>query len=139
MLVTPWANVPAERIGWSYMQFGIFRPGPLRFMECFSSFGFGVDRGRISLGGGRYDAVYARIPLWFLMVLTLVLPLFWIRRWRRRREKARRVRLGLCLQCGYDTRATPDPNGPRLPQCPECGRPSQAAGDPSSVNGDQRT
>ena len=55
------------------------------------------------------------IPLWFPMVLTLVLPLCW-------RRQGRRARLGLCLQCGYDLRATPDATGPRLPRCPECGR-----------------
>ena len=140
VLYTPGLKLPAEPIGWYYAQFGM--PGELDFMEWFSSFKFGVEHNRISpSGGGRYDRVYAQIPLWFPMVLTLVLPLCWVRRWRKLRVAARRGRLGLCLQCGYDTRATPDPNGPRLPQCPECGRPSpsQAGGDPSSVNGDQRT
>ncbi len=61
------------------------------------------------------------IPLWFPMVLTLVFPFCWLRRWRR---KARRVRLGLCLHRGYDLRATPDSTGPRVARCPECGRES---------------
>ena len=69
-------------------------------------------------GGGRHETEVT-IPLWFPMVLTLIAPLCWLRRWRR---QARRVRLGLCLHCGYDLRATPAPTGPRLPRCPECGR-----------------
>jgi hypothetical protein len=55
------------------------------------------------------------------MVLTLIAPLCWLRRWTR---QARRVRLGLCLHCGYDLRATPDATGPRVARCPECGRAS---------------
>ena len=66
----------------------------------------------------------ATVPFWFPMVLTLIAPLCWLRRWRR---QARRVRLGLCLHCGYDLRATPDAAGPRVARCPECGRLNNAA------------
>ena len=54
------------------------------------------------------------IPYWSLVVVTGILPLrSWLLiRGRWRREKRRR--LGLCEQCGYDLRGTPD-------RCPECG------------------
>jgi hypothetical protein len=51
------------------------------------------------------------IPAWFVVLLTAVLPALWgLRRLRQRRRYAR----GLCAECGYDLRATPE-------RCPECG------------------
>jgi predicted amidophosphoribosyltransferase len=60
-----------------------------------------------------------RIPLWFVEVLVLVLPLRWYAKLRRDR---RRLRASLCPACGYDLRATPD-------RCPECGAVPAAEGE----------
>jgi predicted RNA-binding Zn-ribbon protein involved in translation (DUF1610 family) len=51
------------------------------------------------------------VPIWFLLVLLSIPPAFWLRRTVRR---YRRNKKGLCLQCGYDIRASAD-------RCPECG------------------
>ncbi len=60
----------------------------------------------------------------FIVVVPLVVPLFlfaippWIC-WRRRRETRRRIRQGLCLECGYNLYGG-------LTICPECGTPHAA-------------
>jgi hypothetical protein len=57
-----------------------------------------------------------RFPHWALIPATVIAPLAFVVRARRRR---RRTRAGLCPQCGYDLRATPG-------RCPECGAVMQA-------------
>jgi hypothetical protein len=57
----------------------------------------------------RYSAII--VPYWFLVLLTAVPTILAARRALRRR---RWMRLGLCMVCGYDIRASTS-------QCPECG------------------
>jgi hypothetical protein len=68
--------------------------------------GFGLDP---SDKLGRSPRVV--VPDWFLVLASLVLPSIWI--YRNGYKKHRGMR-GLCTNCGYDLRATPE-------RCPECG------------------
>jgi hypothetical protein len=52
---------------------------------------------------------------WVLAMGGATMPLWWWFVHRSRRERARRVREGLCRGCGYDIRMSPH-------YCPECGR-----------------
>jgi hypothetical protein len=57
--------------------------------------------------------IYLQVPFWFLFLVTLIMPVVFVRRTfaRQRFQTA-----GVCRRCGYDLRATPK-------QCPECGTP----------------
>lgn len=58
---------------------------------------------------------YLQVPIWFVMLTLAAGGLLALPGFLRRRRVAHRKRLGLCIVCGYDLRATPE-------RCPECGR-----------------
>lgn len=72
---------------------------------------------------GTGSQVFVSIPYWLLVAVTAIAPGLWgMQYWRKRRRK----RKGMCRNCGYDLRASPD-------RCPECGyQPDKAAADPAS-------
>ena len=73
--------------------------------------------------GQSYIARYASGPCWTLAVLAGAWPLASLALLIRRRARRRRLaRVGCCLRCGYDLRATPEAGGGLVRQCPECGR-----------------
>ena len=62
------------------------------------------------VGGRMYHIL---IPLWLPIVLFAAYPAYRLLPFHRRRK---RKKLGLCLKCGYDLRASKD-------RCPECNTP----------------
>ncbi len=60
----------------------------------------------------------AMVPLWFIALLAMILPAQWLRLARGRWRIEKRRAAGLCENCGYDLRASPN-------RCPECGLESQ--------------
>jgi hypothetical protein len=77
--------------------------------------GFGATRERWKpmrlLSGPSSREWCVIIPHWVFVTIFAIAPTFRFRAWRRQR---RRAKVGTCVKCGYDLRATPD-------RCPECG------------------
>lgn len=64
--------------------------------------------------GDRAISTSVVAPWWSFCALGAVLPLIATRRLIRTRRWRKQTRAGLCTNCGYDLRATPE-------KCPECG------------------
>jgi hypothetical protein len=71
----------------------------------------GVRYGPKNRAYGLAGYYFVGLSFYWLMPLCLVIPSLWV---ARRRREHRLGRMGGCLHCGYDLRATPE-------RCPECG------------------
>lgn len=94
--------------------------GSARLVQSsFLGFGHSQEGTLGAFKGSRRDYYeYWSVPQVLPVLLFAICPLLWLRRFRRLRH---RQRLGLCLVCGYDLRATPE-------RCPECGTVVAAGG-----------
>lgn len=88
--------------------------GPNFFNGCTNWWFHGFGLYTVLSSGGNMKVVV--IPYGLLFVLFAILPSFRAQRFRR---QYRRKRMGLCLRCGYDLRAS-------TIRCPECGAPIPA-------------
>jgi hypothetical protein len=85
---------------------------PRTAVTAEESFGIHYVRTRDQMTPGIvHSSFHAGIPHGLVVALAMILPAVRAWSWLRRRH---RHRVGLCLQCGYDLRATPG-------RCPECG------------------
>lgn len=94
-----WKSWPAHQTF-----FGADEPPLLR------AIGIGWIRTRTVLTGEMYWEVHVRFALLASVCALTTMLLVW-HRWRTTRRRP-----GLCLECGYDLRASPE-------RCPECGTP----------------
>jgi hypothetical protein len=94
---------------WSKGAFGVLWPTRQHWWESglFAKRYTEVRRSVPGVGQG----VMVIVPHWILVVVFSIWPVVWGLRWWRRERK---LRAGLCWNCGYDLRATPG-------RCPECG------------------
>ncbi len=77
----------------------------------WASFAPSFWNGAITVGGSTFRMWSLSIPLW--MPIALFGFLFW-RSFLPLHRRRKRKKLGLCVKCGYDLRASKD-------RCPECG------------------
>jgi hypothetical protein len=129
LYLVDWSNQPAQ-FGWKYTKeqasYLLMR---IEMFLCSDSsmvisewdrFGFGWYRRTTN------SSMIANIvaPFWSIALATAVIPMGWTTTRLRSRAKSRGdQRLGLCPNCGYDLRATPD-------RCPECGDVVATASSP---------
>lgn len=113
--------------GWATLNFAYHNP------DCFGQYlqegslaGIRFERESIeppAFGGYAADPGAAEgvplhweldVPVGYVIVVLLILPGEWMWLLQRDRRRMRRERLGVCVRCGYDLRASKE-------RCPECG------------------
>ena len=86
-------------------------PGLVRWHFCGFS-GSGLAGSSAGSYPFTFKDEYISVPFWFLILLSTIPTLLHVGRARKLRHWRR---VGRCMTCGYDLRATPE-------RCPECGR-----------------
>lgn len=71
-----------------------------------------------TMNGGHIDTL--ALTLWPFILLSAIVPFRSFLRFRKMRERNRRIAAGHCSACGYDVRGLQD-------RCPECGQTIAAA------------
>ncbi len=117
-------------VGWHYWREGMFVRYPAfqwwsaGYYHNQHPLSFGVTPGGTVQASVIGEVRLLYVPFWEMVMLMAVLPGLWLFGTRRRRRKmwalSRR-----CPHCGYDLRATPEPNGPLLAAARSAGRQRQ--------------
>lgn len=102
--------VVVERHGW--LHFGNWDGGPITYDLGTLGFRFVLFR---PVRGGDTDWLLT-LPYWPFFIVAAILPVVHTIGCARLRRDVYRYKRGLCLECGYDLRASKD-------RCPECGTP----------------
>jgi hypothetical protein len=101
------ASAPTER--WSAEDAVGLRTPTLRGLPFPTTLGFRYAHEYTVAPSGTLRDIRVAIPFWFLLLGSLLYPLFKLLSLLRKRQQ-----FGVCPTCGYDLRATPE-------RCPECG------------------
>lgn len=102
-----WRSYPTSAPAWSFA----VPAGPRAFQFKCHTYWSTWSNGTVSDYYTR--GVWLGAPYWFAALLSAILPVWRFGGWKRRRRRYRLAH-GLCINCGYDLRATPV-------RCPECG------------------
>jgi len=101
-----------REIGMARPTFGFFFPHGLTWHGGLSATGMSVRR--------IWEFRFIGIPCWLVMFLLAILPVQSAKATLRKSRERKRLATGLCIQCGYDLRASAE-------RCPECGNSTPTA------------
>jgi hypothetical protein len=95
-----------------YNQSFVFRHGGID--SQFDHFGFAWGGDSHVHGSPHEFEWFVSIPDWFLAIVFAAMPIYWLGTRVAVRRRRYRIAHNLCVNCGYDVRASPQ-------RCPECG------------------